>query len=84
LPELFGANHRYIGVSMAREVSAVISAGIAPVIGSVIIAWVISANGGGKRRRYRGMDSARRLRGATDFRHYNYDLFYPRTQRPRS
>jgi len=48
LPELFGANHRYIGVSMAREVSAVISGGIAPLIGSAIIAWVISANGRGK------------------------------------
>jgi MFS transporter, MHS family, metabolite:H+ symporter len=48
LPELFGANHRYIGVSVAREVSAVISGGIAPLIGSAIIAWVISANGGTK------------------------------------
>jgi len=33
---------------MSREVSAVISGGIAPVIGSAIIAWVMSANGGGK------------------------------------
>jgi MFS transporter, MHS family, metabolite:H+ symporter len=48
LPELFGSNHRYVGVSMAREVSAVISGGVAPVIGSAIIAWVISINGGGK------------------------------------
>jgi hypothetical protein len=48
LPELFGASHRYIGVSVAREVSAVISGGIAPLIGSAIIAWVISVNGGNK------------------------------------
>jgi MHS family metabolite:H+ symporter-like MFS transporter len=48
LPELFGANHRYIGVSVAREVSAVISGGIAPLIGSAIIAWVINLNGGNK------------------------------------
>jgi len=48
LPELFGANHRYIGVAMAREVSAVISGGVAPLVGSGIIAWVISINGGNK------------------------------------
>lgn len=46
LPELFGARHRYIGVSCAREVSAVIGGGIAPLLGSAIIAWMISANGG--------------------------------------
>jgi MHS family metabolite:H+ symporter-like MFS transporter len=48
LPELFGANHRYIGVSVAREVSAVISGGVAPLVGSGIIAWVVSMNGGNK------------------------------------
>jgi MFS transporter, MHS family, metabolite:H+ symporter len=48
LPELFGANHRYIGVSVAREVSAVISGGIAPLVGSGIIASVVSLNGGNK------------------------------------
>jgi MHS family metabolite:H+ symporter-like MFS transporter len=41
LPELFGARHRYIGVALAREVSAVIAGGIAPLIGSAIITWVI-------------------------------------------
>lgn len=47
LPELFGAQHRYIGVSTGREVSAVIAGGVAPMIGSAIIAWVINNNGGG-------------------------------------
>lgn len=37
LPELFGARHRYIGVALAREVSAVIAGGIAPLVGSAII-----------------------------------------------
>jgi MHS family metabolite:H+ symporter-like MFS transporter len=46
MPELFGARHRYIGVSLAREVSAVIAGGIAPLIGSMIIAWVISQHPG--------------------------------------
>lgn len=49
LPELFGARHRYIGVSTGREVSAVIAGGLAPVIGSAIIAWVAGNNGGGTR-----------------------------------
>lgn len=44
LPELFGARHRYIGVALAREVSAVIAGGIAPLIGSAIITWVIHTN----------------------------------------
>jgi len=48
MPELFGARHRYIGVAVAREVSAVIAGGIAPMIGSAIIAWVISTHGGDK------------------------------------
>jgi MHS family metabolite:H+ symporter-like MFS transporter len=48
LPELFGARHRYIGVAMAREVSAVISGGIAPLIGSALIAWTTSRYGGTK------------------------------------
>ncbi|HXP97984.1 MAG TPA: MFS transporter [Telmatospirillum sp.] len=47
LPELFGAQHRYIGVSTGREVSAVIAGGVAPMIGSAIIAWVATNNGGG-------------------------------------
>lgn len=46
MSELFGARHRYLGVSVAREVSAVISGGIAPLIGAAIIAAVVSADGG--------------------------------------
>ena len=49
LPELFGAQHRYIGVSTGREVSAVIAGGAAPMIGSAMIGWVASTNGGGAR-----------------------------------
>jgi MHS family metabolite:H+ symporter-like MFS transporter len=48
LPELFGARHRYIGVAVAREVSAVIAGGIAPLIGSGVIAWTTSHYGGTK------------------------------------
>ncbi|XCI94032.1 MFS transporter (plasmid) [Komagataeibacter sucrofermentans] len=40
LPEMFGARHRYMAVSLAREVSAVIAGGITPLIGSCIIRWV--------------------------------------------
>lgn len=39
LPELFGARHRYIGVSVAREASAVLAGGIAPLIGALLIGW---------------------------------------------
>ena len=46
LPELFGARHRYIGVALAREVSAVIAGGVAPLIGAGIIAWTTSLCGG--------------------------------------
>ncbi|SNB62432.1 MFS transporter, MHS family, metabolite:H+ symporter [Arboricoccus pini] len=42
MPELFGARHRYLGVSMAREISAVIAGGIAPLIGSALIAATIA------------------------------------------
>jgi MHS family metabolite:H+ symporter-like MFS transporter len=38
LPELFGAQHRYLGVAMSREFSALIAGGIAPMIG----AWLLS------------------------------------------
>ncbi|GBQ16894.1 major facilitator superfamily alpha-ketoglutarate/sugar transporter [Tanticharoenia sakaeratensis NBRC 103193] len=41
LPEMFGARHRYIGVSLTREVSAVVAGGITPLVGSFIIAMVI-------------------------------------------
>jgi MHS family metabolite:H+ symporter-like MFS transporter len=43
LPELFGAKHRYIGVSAAREASAVLAGGIAPMIGAALITWSASA-----------------------------------------
>lgn len=37
MPELFGSRHRYMGVSIAREISAVIAGGIAPLIGALIM-----------------------------------------------
>ena len=46
MSELFGARHRYLGVSVTREVSAVLSGGIAPLIGAWIIATVAAADGG--------------------------------------
>lgn len=39
MPELFGASHRYTGVSVARETSAVIAGGIAPMVGSLLLSW---------------------------------------------
>ena len=38
LPELFGNRHRYIGVAVSREFSAVIAGGIAPLVG----VWFLS------------------------------------------
>ena len=46
LPELFGAQHRYAGVAVGREVSAVIAGGVAPLIGASIIAWATAHWGG--------------------------------------
>jgi MHS family metabolite:H+ symporter-like MFS transporter len=46
MSELFGARQRYLGVSVAREISAVISGGVAPLIGAWIISMVVAANGG--------------------------------------
>lgn len=46
LSEMFGAQQRYLGVSMVRETSAVISGGIAPLIGAWIITQVVAADGG--------------------------------------
>ncbi len=46
LPELFGSRHRYMGVSIAREASAVIAGGIAPMIGAGIIALVVASHDG--------------------------------------
>ena len=46
MSELFGSRHRYMGVSIAREASAVIAGGIAPMIGAGIIALVVASHGG--------------------------------------
>ncbi|WP_344421386.1 MFS transporter [Pseudonocardia ailaonensis] len=46
MTELFGSRHRYLGVSVAREVSAVLSGGLAPLLGAAIIAAVVAADGG--------------------------------------
>ena len=48
LPELFGNRHRYLGVAMARELSAVIAGGVAGVLGAYLIAvsngnWLLLA-----------------------------------------
>lgn len=38
LPELFGSAHRYTGVALSREFSAVFAGGIAPLLGGVLLA----------------------------------------------
>lgn len=38
LPELFGASHRFTGVAMSREISAVFAGGLAPIIGVALLA----------------------------------------------
>lgn len=48
LPEMFGNRHRYLGVAMAREISAVLAGGLAGVLGAYIIAvsdanWLLLA-----------------------------------------
>jgi MFS transporter, MHS family, metabolite:H+ symporter len=48
LPELFGARHRYIGVSVAREASAVLAGGIAPFVGAALIGWATANLGSAK------------------------------------
>ncbi len=50
LPELFGAQHRYAGVAVGREVSAVIAGGVAPLICASIIAWATAHWGGAEGR----------------------------------
>lgn len=42
LPELFGNRHRYLGVAMARELSAVLAGGLAGVVG----AWMLAISDG--------------------------------------
>jgi len=39
LPELFGSRHRYIGVAVAREFSAIVAGGIAPFLGALLLGW---------------------------------------------
>jgi len=39
LPELFGSRHRYIGVAVCREFSAIIAGGIAPFVGALLLSW---------------------------------------------
>lgn len=48
MPEMFGARHRYLGVAMSREISAVLAGGVAGVLGAYLIAvsggnWVLLA-----------------------------------------
>ncbi len=37
LPELFGAQHRYLGVAAAREISGLIAGGLAGVLGALLL-----------------------------------------------
>jgi MFS transporter, MHS family, metabolite:H+ symporter len=46
MSELFGSRQRYLGVASARELSALIAGGIAPLIGAAILAAVTNAAGG--------------------------------------
>jgi len=39
LPEMFGNKHRYLGVAVSREFSAVIAGGMAGVLGAALIKW---------------------------------------------
>lgn len=48
LPEMFGNRHRYLGVAMAREISAVLGGGLAGVLGAYLLAtsggnWLLPA-----------------------------------------
>lgn len=42
LPEMFGNRHRYLGVAMAREISAVLAGGLAGVLGT----WLLTLTDG--------------------------------------
>jgi MFS transporter, MHS family, metabolite:H+ symporter len=44
--ELFGSRQRYLGVSVAREGSAVIAGGIAPLLGAWLMSLAVTAEGG--------------------------------------
>ena len=39
LPELFGVRYRYTGLAAAKEIGALISGGIAPVVATALLAW---------------------------------------------
>jgi MFS transporter, MHS family, metabolite:H+ symporter len=43
LPEMFGSQNRYLGVAVAREFSAIISGGIAPMVGSILLYYTGNA-----------------------------------------
>lgn len=48
LPELFGSQHRFTGVALSREISAVFAGGFAPMIGVALLAatnhsWLVPA-----------------------------------------
>ncbi|MGO1768372.1 MAG: MFS transporter [Microbacterium sp.] len=43
LPELFGARYRYSGVTLGREISAVIGGGVAPLLGSALLSWFMDS-----------------------------------------
>ncbi|MGP5671958.1 MFS transporter [Brachybacterium alimentarium] len=43
LPELFGSRYRYSGVTLGREISAVIGGGIAPLLGSALLALFLDS-----------------------------------------
>ncbi|TDO93732.1 MFS transporter [Enemella evansiae] len=43
LPELFGARHRYIGVAVSREFSAILAGGLGPFIGAWLLATTNNA-----------------------------------------
>lgn len=42
-PELFGSRYRYAGVTLGREISAVIGGGIAPLLASSLLAWFMDS-----------------------------------------
>lgn len=48
LPELFGSQHRFTGVALSRELSAVLAGGLVPVFGAILLgatgnSWVVLA-----------------------------------------
>jgi MHS family metabolite:H+ symporter-like MFS transporter len=48
LPELFGSQHRFTGVALSRELSAVLAGGLVPLVGVALLAatgnsWVVLA-----------------------------------------